>query len=92
MVNSEKGVQILNEVIDNIDCVECDINASIKSNPNLSHPTARPDSREDFWDFYYKNGFEKTFKKYYNKIRIKKIKRRIHLKFNSLKNKVTKLN
>ena len=64
-------------VIGNIHCVECDLNASIKSNPNLSCPTAKPDSREDFWNFYYKNGFEKTFKKYYNKIIIKKIKRRI---------------
>ena len=45
-----------------------------------------------YWDFYYKNGFEKTFKKYYNKIRIKKIKRRIKLKFYSLKNKASKLN
>lgn len=91
LVNSEKGSRILNKVIDNIHCVECDLNASIKSNPNLSRPTAKPDSREDFWDFYYKNGFEKTFKKYYNKIRIKKIKRRIKLKFYSLKNKVSKL-
>lgn len=87
LVNSEKGSRILNKVIDNIHCVECDLNASIKSNPNLSRPTAKPDSREDFWDFYYKNGFEKTFKKYYNKIRIKKIKRRIKLKFYSLKTK-----
>lgn len=92
LVNSEKGSRILNKVIDNIHCVECDLNASIKSNPNLSRPTAKPDSREDFWDFYYKNGFEKTFKKYYNKIRIKKIKRRIKLKFYSLKNKASKLN
>ncbi|HCB96147.1 MAG TPA: F420H(2):quinone oxidoreductase [Ruminococcus sp.] len=92
LVNSEKGLQLLDEVSDNIVCVECDIESSIRSNPNLSHPTAKPDSREGFWDFYYKNGFEKTYKKYYNKIRIKKIKRRINLKWNSLKNKVIKHN
>lgn len=42
LVNSEKGSRILNKVIGNIHCVECDLNASIKSNPNLSCPTANP--------------------------------------------------
>lgn len=92
LVNSEKGLQLLNEVSDNIDCVECDIESSIRANPNLSRPTAKPENREGFWDFYYKNGFERTYKKYYNKVRIKKIKKRINLKWNSLKNKVIKHN
>ena len=73
LVNSDKGIELFNRIKDDTVFVECDINKSILPNPNLLNPTAKPKSREAFWIYYGKNGFEKTLKKYYNKILLKRI-------------------
>lgn len=88
LVNSDKGCELFNSINNEIDFVECDINKSIEPNPNLSRPTAKPKSREAFWIYYSKKGFEKTLKKYYKKIVIKRIKKRINAKYKSIVKKV----
>ena len=32
--------------------------------PNLQRPTPELKNRNDFWQYYYKYGFEKSYKKY----------------------------
>lgn len=88
LINSDKGCELFNSINNEIDFVECDINKSIEPNPNLSRPTAKPKSREAFWIYYSKKGFEKTLKKYYKKIVIKRIKKRINAKYKSIVKKV----
>lgn len=84
LVNNDRAEKLFASVKDDIDFAECDIEKSIRSNPNLSRPSPLPESRQKFWDYYYKKGFEKTLKKYYRKICLKRIKKRIKAKTNKI--------
>lgn len=84
LVNTDRGAELFDTVKNDVDYAECDIEKSIEPNPNLYKATDKPASREAFWLYYHKKGFVKTYKKYYNKIVIKKIKKIISLKIKSI--------
>lgn len=77
LVNSEKGEKLFSKVNNDIDFISCDIDKSSQPNPNLSAPTLCPNNREDFWNIYYKNGFEYAMKKYYEKEKRRKNRNRV---------------
>ena len=85
LVNSDKAVELFDKIKEDIDFEQTDIQASIRSNPNIAHPTARPASREKFWEYYRKHGFEKTYRKYYIKMSFGKIRTRLKAKYKKLK-------
>lgn len=85
LVNRDKAVELFDKIKEDIDFEQTDIQASIRSNPNIAHPTARPASREKFWEYYRKHGFEKTYRKYYIKMSFGKIRTRLKAKYKKLK-------
>lgn len=83
LVNTEKGLKILNEIHDFI--VEWDITKEESFQPCLDVPTSKNIRRDIFWEDYYKKGFEYVYKKYFKpqnkqiiKNKIKKILRRFY--------------
>jgi len=83
-VNTNKGKQVFNQVLLNLNVEEHTLEESMQ--PNLNNPTEKNEDYDLFWKDYYDNGFDYCVRKYtlghiyfrYRKI-IKAIKRRIYL-------------
>lgn len=64
LVNTSKGQEIFDDILDEIESIESNTTDCLQ--PNLQHPTSKPSSFHDFWNDYDKLGFESTIKKYCN--------------------------
>lgn len=62
IINTAKGELFLKSVISKLDIWE--LSAQDAWQPCLESPTKVSEKREDFWNSFYKNGGEMTFKKY----------------------------
>lgn len=62
LVNSDKGCEAFDSIRDDIEYQQVCIDKVLQ--PNLLHPTPKPEKRNDFWERYYAEGFEKTVEEY----------------------------
>lgn len=63
LVNTKKGIDILGGKLSAaLDLYEITKEEALQ--PNLQRPTPELKNRNDFWQYYYKYGFEKSYKKY----------------------------
>lgn len=60
--NSDKGRKLFNETKGEFDLLKIDKEKALQ--PNLSHPTEKPDNYDEFWSDYNKYGFEYVAYKY----------------------------
>ena len=64
IVNSQKGIDIFDEIKDEIEYRESNIQDCLQ--PQLQHPTFCPLGRDSFWKDYKKYGYKGIIKKYAN--------------------------
>lgn len=64
LVNSNKGVEIWNELDSELEYRKVDLNTLKKFNGVLVSAPQKPDDYEEFWRYYKKNGYLKTLKCY----------------------------
>lgn len=63
LVNTEKGINALESCQNNF--YSWNITKEEALQPCLCHTTKPSDKRDEFWDFYYKNGFENSYNRYF---------------------------
>jgi len=63
LVNTEKGINALESCQNNF--YSWNITKEEALQPCLCHTTKPSDKRDEFWDFYYKNGFENFYNRYF---------------------------
>ena len=63
LVNTEKGINALENCQNNF--YSWNITKEEALQPCLCHTTKPSDKRDEFWDFYYKNGFENSYNRYF---------------------------
>lgn len=63
LLNSEKGVHFFEKVRKSMEVFE--ISEKEAMQPSLIGPTPKNPKREEFWEFYHRYGFVKTYKKYF---------------------------
>lgn len=78
IINSKKGLETYEKVQEKFYCRESNIKDCLQ--PNLEHPTIKPNGVDTFWCTYHKNGFKKS---------VSKMKRVYFI--NRVKNKIKKL-
>ena len=64
LINSPKGKEIFNAVIEDLNVVETILQVAMKQNHPLNHPSDISPLRDKFEKEYKNNGFEYVFKKY----------------------------
>lgn len=64
ILNTKKGVEIFENIKEDIVYMERSMDEATEKNPNLLKPTDRPNDREQFWKKYEENGIEDILKKY----------------------------
>lgn len=62
LINSSKGKEIFQQIRNELNIWESNIQDCLQ--PNLQCPTKKPEKREQFWQDYYKYGFDYIAKKY----------------------------
>lgn len=62
LINTEKGQKVFDRIRESAEIVESNTIDCLQ--PNLQHPTKLPDQRGQFWEDYYKFGFQYIAKKY----------------------------
>lgn len=75
LIHTEKGAGLFEQSIQYMDYVQCSEEDCLQ--PNLIHPTERPESRKQFWNDYYLKGIKYILKKYGDISVKQKIKRKI---------------
>ena len=75
IVNTCNGEEMLNNVSEVFAVYPISEDEAIQ--PCLASPTIANEKRERFWTYYYSNGFEKTYNKYFRPKRIVKVKKMI---------------
>lgn len=63
LVNTEKGINALRNCQNNF--YSWNITKEEALQPSLCHTTKPSDKRDEFWNFYYKNGFENSYNRYF---------------------------
>lgn len=63
-VNSDKGIEIFENIKEELDWFEASVQEVIDRTYNLDHPTEKPEDREEFWKDYEKESFEFIIDKY----------------------------
>lgn len=63
LVNTEKGINALRNCQNNF--YSWNITKEEALQPSLCHTTKPSDKRDEFWNFYYKNGFENSYNCYF---------------------------
>lgn len=79
LVNTEKGQHIFDEFKNAADCWAITKEEALQ--PCLVHPTVQNPKRKDFWEYYHRKGFRKTYKKYFAEKKIRTIKKIIKIIF-----------
>ena len=64
LVNTEKGQQILETIIEKLDWIP--VYTTYYMQHNLKYPSTKPQNRDEFWNDYKQNDFEYIMKKYAN--------------------------
>lgn len=77
LVNTVKGQNIFAELKGVVDCWEITKEEALQ--PCLVQPTVQNPKRKEFWEYYYKKGFRKTYKKYFVEGKILIIKKNIKI-------------
>lgn len=62
ITHSRKGENFLKEILRNCEYIETKCEKSLQ--PQLQHPTEKPENYLEFWNYYYKNGYKAIAKKY----------------------------
>lgn len=62
ILNTKKGKELFKNVSEEIDCISVDIQKCMQ--PNLKHPTQKPENRQSFWNLYEKKGIKRIINKY----------------------------
>lgn len=75
LINSNKGMEIFNESLNDIYYKEANIDSCIQ--PNLKEPSKPSSIREQFWNDYYKKGFIYILKRYSGYGYVNKIKKKV---------------
>lgn len=73
LVNSDKSKNILDEIASQ--CRLWEITKDEALQPCLLHTTKQNPLRDEFWEYYYKFGFEKTYKRFFAENKITLIKK-----------------
>jgi coenzyme F420-reducing hydrogenase beta subunit len=76
LVNTTKGKQVFDEIVDKIRFIPSKLEYALKTNGNLNKPTPRPDTRDFIYTDIKKLGFEAAAKKHCNLKRITPILKR----------------
>lgn len=63
LVNTEKGINALRNCQNNF--YSWNITKEEALQPSLCHSTKHSDKRDEFWNFYYNNGFENSYNRYF---------------------------
>ena len=63
LVNTEKGINALRNCQNNF--YSWNITKEEALQPSLCHTTKPSDKRDEFWNFYYKNGFANSYNRYF---------------------------
>ena len=64
LINTEKGKQLFEKIVDNIDYIY--VKGKSYMQHNLKEPSIEPENREEFWREYKEEGFEFIMNKYAN--------------------------
>lgn len=75
LLNTKKGTEVFDNLKKTLDVFELDEKDSVQ--PCLRRPTPQNPKRALFWDFYQKNGFAKTYKKFFTMSFFAKVKRKL---------------
>lgn len=75
LFNSARGKVMFDCIKEHIDFFECAADSS--RNPNLEHPTSKPDTHDIFWAEYRENGFDFIARKYGQNSFSGKVKRQL---------------
>ena len=62
LVNTGKGQEILEHIKEKLDWIE--VKSQHYMQPNLQHPSKKPENRNEFWEDYKQKGFEYIMEKY----------------------------
>lgn len=80
-VNTPKGKAVFKKLQNDLEIWKSSITDCLQ--PNLQYPTKRPEKRDQFWNDYYKHGFDYIAKKYAGhsfKGRLKRLVRKLLMK------------
>ena len=67
IINTNKGYEMFNTIKPELDVLQSHFGNYLQFQPCLHKPAWLPKNREQFWNEYFKKGFERTAKKYVGK-------------------------